>query len=297
MLSVIIATFNRDIILCKTLKQLLVQTGVHFEIVVVDQTAKHDLETMQFLKANKNSIYYHILAEPNLPAARNFGIAQSKGELIIFLDDDVLIDVDFVKTVEEIFNKNNQISGLTGLSRSPNMRVSDKWNVVPRRNRDRMRCGLIDLAPTNTLPGFFMAFKKNVLIEVGGFDEWIGTQPKAANEDGELCLRLVLSGYKLFVTSQIEILHLAEKSGGCEVRTSYDTQKHLIKFQQYKMNYYSLNKNKKLMSFFQFYLMKAKLFKGYWLTYNYSLNKLPQVFSNILKMKNDLKYQLNKEQG
>ena len=62
------------------------------------------------------------------------------------------------------------------------------------------------------------------------------------------------------------------------------------------MNFYSLKKNRRLMSLYKFHLMQAKLLKGYWLTYDYSLIQLPRVLTNIFMMRKELVPQLNKKQ-
>jgi glycosyltransferase involved in cell wall biosynthesis len=48
------------------------------------------------LNATGDRIRYIRLPEPNLPAARNAGICAAKGDIILFVDDDVRIEPDYI---------------------------------------------------------------------------------------------------------------------------------------------------------------------------------------------------------
>lgn len=293
-LSVIIPTYNRDRVLCDTLDLLFKQTDKNFEIIVVDQSKKHDDYTVAFLGKERANYRLFTLPVANLPAARNFGLTRANGEIILFLDDDVLFQEDFISKVKEVFWRHAEADGITGLSRSKNQPDHMRWNIVPDKFRDEAIKTISEgrIWPVQYLPGFFMAFRKNVLVNVGGFDEWIGTQPMAANEDGELCLRLRLKGYRLFVAPTISIIHLVEEMGGCEVRTKYEERQDKIRYNQFRMGVYGLMKNKKLFTFFDYQLTRLKYLHNYFSTYNYDLKKMPRLFWNFVKIQADIRQQI-----
>ncbi|MCM8795462.1 MAG: glycosyltransferase [Candidatus Omnitrophica bacterium] len=95
--SVIIPTYNREEPLCQTLQSIFNQTFSNLEIIVVDQTPQHDSKTISFLEANKNRIRYYTLDRQNFPGAKNFGASLAKGEILLFCDDDMLFDKEFLK--------------------------------------------------------------------------------------------------------------------------------------------------------------------------------------------------------
>ena len=87
MISVIIPTYNRFDLLMNSINSVLNQTHKDFEIIVIDDSS--DDERYLELSSNKNIRYFRLEKRTGLPSkVRNFGINQSKGEWIAFLDDD-----------------------------------------------------------------------------------------------------------------------------------------------------------------------------------------------------------------
>lgn len=88
LVSIVIPTFNRAPLLKRSIKSVLNQTYLNFEVIVVDDCSKDSTESV--VKGfNDNRIRY-IRHEKNqgAPAARNNGILASEGEYIAFQDSD-----------------------------------------------------------------------------------------------------------------------------------------------------------------------------------------------------------------
>lgn len=91
-LSVVIPTYNRAEWLKRVIESLLNQTYQDFEIIVVDDGSVDGTESLirDVMKNAPRELVY-IRQENQGPAtARNAGIKHAKGELILFIDDDVL---------------------------------------------------------------------------------------------------------------------------------------------------------------------------------------------------------------
>jgi glycosyltransferase involved in cell wall biosynthesis len=87
MVSVIIPTYNRFDLLLKSIDSIINQTYKNFEIIIVDDCS--DDKRYETLLDNKNVRYFRLKERSGLPAVtRNFGIKQSVGDWIAFLDDD-----------------------------------------------------------------------------------------------------------------------------------------------------------------------------------------------------------------
>ena len=104
--SVVIASYKREQMLCQTLDRLLQQTYRDYEIIVVDQTLDHLPETQEYLdRLRSDSLIRYYLQRPSLPEARNTGVRKARGDIVIFLDDDVIPDPDLIghhaRTYEE----------------------------------------------------------------------------------------------------------------------------------------------------------------------------------------------------
>src|SRR5271169_1743787 len=97
--SVIICTYRRNKILVETVEQVLAQADGLAEVVVVDQKAQHDRETRKYLKTKVNDglIRYFDLETAGLTQARNFGASQARGALLLFCDDDVVLQPNWIR--------------------------------------------------------------------------------------------------------------------------------------------------------------------------------------------------------
>lgn len=101
--SIIMATYNRNELLIQTLQGLMDMdtTGLYWEIIVVDNAG--NAETSSVCKSFAASIPLKFLVEkaPGKNNALNSALSHAAGELIIFTDDDVIPDRDWVKSLIE----------------------------------------------------------------------------------------------------------------------------------------------------------------------------------------------------
>lgn len=95
--SVIVATLNRDKVLCDTLESLKAQSYSSFEIIVVDQSESHTDETQKYFERNRDHVRLTRIDEPGLPNARNVGLEQARGQVALFCDDDVQLVPDWIR--------------------------------------------------------------------------------------------------------------------------------------------------------------------------------------------------------
>ncbi len=97
MISVVIPACNEEKYIEKTLKQI----PKNLEIIVVCDGCTDKTQKI----AKKYSKIY-IVKERNVSKARNYGAVRAKGEIIIFLDADTLINEKVIKNIQNIKNKN-----------------------------------------------------------------------------------------------------------------------------------------------------------------------------------------------
>jgi len=88
--SVIVPTRNRPALLALTLRSVLAQRGVEFEVIVVDEASTDDTPSVitSFGDARIRSIRHH--RPQGVSAARNHGVAEARADWVAFLDDDDL---------------------------------------------------------------------------------------------------------------------------------------------------------------------------------------------------------------
>lgn len=87
MISVIIPLYNKGRKVCTTIDSVLNQSYADFEIIVVDDGSTDDSGAYVKQYADERVHYFH-KGNGGVSSARNYGIAVSKGEWVMFLDAD-----------------------------------------------------------------------------------------------------------------------------------------------------------------------------------------------------------------
>jgi glycosyltransferase involved in cell wall biosynthesis len=85
---VIVPTHNRSDLLPRAVRSVLGQTYENLECIVVDDASSDDTEQVMRQVADERFRYLRRRINQGASAARNTGIAQAKGDLVAFLDDD-----------------------------------------------------------------------------------------------------------------------------------------------------------------------------------------------------------------
>ncbi len=114
--SVIIATRNREEELARCLKSVSEQTVLPMEIVIVDDGAS-DPEGIRAMIPSEIGFQYHRKSPPGLSASRNLGAQVALGDLLLFLDDDVVLERDYIEAILKVFadDKGRRIGGVSGV--------------------------------------------------------------------------------------------------------------------------------------------------------------------------------------
>ena len=215
--SLIIPTYNRQEIVFQTLQYIKQQSISGFEVVLVDQTASIDSN----LKYFKNRIFkykYLKITETGLPNARNVGVENAKGEILIFIDDDSIPEPDLIQSYMNLFNdyeKDKWCIGGRVIEKNTTMfKEKDSivggwitWYGKTLKNFDTVTSGECEWAT-----GGNFGLTKDLFIEAGGFDpNFIGT---AVLEDGDFGYAVKKIGGRVYYYPEPVIEHLRIPTGG-----------------------------------------------------------------------------------
>jgi len=91
-ISVIIPVYNGADRITKCLASVFNQSYKNLEVIVIDDGSTDNL--IAAVKPWQDKIKFHQQANQGAPAARNFGFKVSTGELVIFLDADIILKPD-----------------------------------------------------------------------------------------------------------------------------------------------------------------------------------------------------------
>ena len=132
-ISVIIPTFNREEHLNNCLSSLLTQTKKPFEILVIDNSdnsyAKKVVNIFEEqFKLQNISIYCFKNPINSGAIARNLGASKVKGDLVAFLDDDVLLDANYYEEIEKVFLEYPDSLGVHGYNKLVNKAYQEMKN-------------------------------------------------------------------------------------------------------------------------------------------------------------------------
>lgn len=109
-LSIVIATFNRCGVLALCLTALTRQKGkVKFEVIIVDDGGSDDTRKVCESFGDKLQIKYFYQENQGQGIARNLGISESSGEIIVFINDDIIVSENFL--VEHLLIHEKHLEG------------------------------------------------------------------------------------------------------------------------------------------------------------------------------------------
>lgn len=191
---------------------------VSVEILVVDN-APSDRQTQE-LVASHPEVRYTREPRPGLNFARNRALQEARGELMAFLDDDVTVDPGWLGGLMEAWADNKDAAAFTGLVLPAELETKAQILFERRggfrRGFERTRYHGQE-RPGNPLypcgAGIFgaganMAFRRDVLLELGGFDEALDTGPPLpGGGDLDIFYRVIRAGYPLVYEPQYLAFH------------------------------------------------------------------------------------------
>lgn len=191
--SVVVPTYNRASLLSHCLESLEAQTfdKEAYEVIVVDDGSADETPEVcaAFVRRGTIHLAYRRGSHRGPAAARNLGIADARGEIVAFVDDDCEAAKDWLEQISVPF-------------RDPTV-VGVEGKVVRHP-----ACTPFTHFVENLDGGLFltanMAYRRDTLQIVGGFDE---TYPHAAAEDWDLAFRIRQRGGTITFQPAATVVH------------------------------------------------------------------------------------------
>lgn len=217
--SIVVCTYNRAESLRETLAALRAQEappGCEWEVVVVDNNSTdHTRPVVEHAQRSCPHVRYEFEAQQGLSHARNRGIASARGEIILFTDDDVLPEKDWLRVT---------LSGLAQYGADAcGGYIAPIWEIPPPDWLTERFYGFLAVrtdrhddypisSPSQSPFGANMAFRRDVFDRVGLFDTSRGRKGAvlASGEDGEMFERVLAAGLKAVFLGRSRVQHKVE---------------------------------------------------------------------------------------
>ncbi|MBS1879731.1 MAG: glycosyltransferase [Actinobacteria bacterium] len=181
-----------------------------FELIVVLDGCGDDSAAI----ARAHGAIVHETDHRGLGHARNVGIAAARGEIVAFLDDDAYPDRDWLRYLAATL-RHRRFAGVGG----PNVPPTDAGFVaecVAAAPGGPIHV-LVSDREAEHLPGCNMAFRKEALEGIGGFDERF----RVAGDDVDVCWRLQQAGHRLGFSAGAVVIHHRRDSVRRYLRQQY----------------------------------------------------------------------------
>jgi glycosyltransferase involved in cell wall biosynthesis len=118
LISVIMLTYNRQLLVSRAIESILNQTCADFEFIIIDNGSTDDSGKIADEYAKRdNRIKVRHKQRGNIGSGRNMGLGTAQGEYIAFVDDDDFAGPDFLEFLYDLAVNNNaeiSICGATG---------------------------------------------------------------------------------------------------------------------------------------------------------------------------------------
>ena len=207
-ISVVIPTYGREQVLLDTVTHLLHLNPAPTEIVIVDQTPKHEENIERILKnlQQTGKIRWLRLVEPSITHAMNVGLSEAQHDVVLFLDDDIVPDANLIAAHADAQSRNgcNIVAGQVLQPGEAPLTLEQESGVF-------RFCSARTQHITEIMGGNF-SIKRELALRLGGFDE--NFVHVAYRFEAEFANRALQAGEKILFEPAASIRHLKAMAGG-----------------------------------------------------------------------------------
>jgi glycosyltransferase involved in cell wall biosynthesis len=225
-ISCIIPTLNRSAFLRNTIKSLINQTVAPdlYEIIVVDNGSTDETKEISqnlMKETPSRQIRYMFDPEPGLLTGRHRGALEAKGELLVFVDDDIEATSGWLQAILETFRRPRvELVGGRNLPKfavRPPVWIESFYDVIPDGGRSCPWLSLLDLGESereidpNYVWGLNFSIRRRALHDLGGFHpDCIPKELQKFQGDGETGLTMAArsQGYPAVYQPKATIYHV-----------------------------------------------------------------------------------------
>ncbi len=217
LVSIVIVTYNSEESIAKCLKSIYLNTTIVYEIILIDNASKNDVEKFISNEFDYSFPITIIQNEKNLgfSKASNQGMQKAQGDFVVLLNPDTVVLQGWAEQLINHFGDevgavgpiSNYAAGFQNFKKhvkkdlQGNFTIEELSHQIFKANKDKS-------IETKLLIGFCVMIRKEVIEKVGLLDEdlFLG------NDDLDYSLRVKESGYKLLIATDTFVYHEGQTS-------------------------------------------------------------------------------------
>lgn len=198
--SIIVPVYNNTRDLPECVSALIAASTPETEVIVVDDGSTDETPVVA---ARMGVRVLRLTTNSGPAAARNYGARHAMGEILFFVDADVVVGPKAVDRIMQVFQDHPELDALFG---SYDTRPRASGLVSQYRNLLHHYVHQSGNQDAATFWAGCGAIRRSVFDTVGGFEE--ARFPESAIEDIALGYRLRQGGYKIFLDKALQCTHL-----------------------------------------------------------------------------------------
>jgi glycosyltransferase involved in cell wall biosynthesis len=208
MLSLIVCTRNRSAKLWHLLRafqSLETPLGTTVEFIVVDNGSTDETPRICALGEEMfgGRLRYFFAAKPGVGHARNMGLAQARGDIFVFIDDDVVPRHDWLTVICQQFAADAELALLSG-----QVQLHDPLDLPLTIRTSTTRRSFDCVADAfSLLAGCHFAVRRQFVEKVSGFDSHFGAGTPFPVEDSDFFYRVWRAEGKLVYEPSMFVWH------------------------------------------------------------------------------------------
>ncbi len=201
-ISVIVPVYNGEKFLHQCLDAIIASSYQSFELLVVDdRSTDRSVE----IARQKSATILHMAQQSGPGAARNQAAQNARGEILFFVDADVVVRPETIAKVATDFSRHPEVGGVFG---SYDDDPAEKNFLSQYKNLYHHFVHQQSSSEALTFWAGCGAIRREVFNAVGGFDA--EQYPKPSIEDIELGYRMTRMGYRILLDKELQVKHLKE---------------------------------------------------------------------------------------
>jgi len=224
--TIVIPTYRRAQVLLDTVRSCLDQRFPPGEILVVDQTSRHEAGTSQQLQHwhDTSAIRWIRLQRPSITGAMNVGLQQARSPIVLFLDDDIVPGDRLIEMHRRCY-ADPGVWAVVGQVLQPGEmpeQSTHKSNGKGLWEGLGFRFNGIEAADVRNVIACNLSVRRDRALQIGGFDENF-EPPVAYRFETEFARRIVAAGGRIRFEPAASIRHLRAVAGGTRSRGGHLT--------------------------------------------------------------------------